>query len=48
MTHLVRLLKLLDPEISEGLRHQDELLENWERAQRLEPLERIPGADQDD
>jgi hypothetical protein len=29
------------------LRHQDELLANWERAQKFEPLERIPGADQD-
>ena len=30
------------------LRHQQELLANWEHAQRFEPLERIPGADQDD
>ena len=30
------------------LRHQVELMENWERAQRFESLERIPGADQDD
>lgn len=29
-------------------KHQAELMENWERAQRFEPLERIPGADQDD
>lgn len=29
-------------------RHRQALLENWERAQRFEPLERIPGADQDD
>jgi len=29
------------------LRHQDELMANWERAQKFEPLERIPGADQD-
>jgi hypothetical protein len=29
-------------------RHQDELLKNWELAQRFEPLERIPGADYDD
>lgn len=29
-------------------RHQDELLVNWEHAQRFEPLERIQGADQDD
>jgi hypothetical protein len=29
-------------------RHQSELLENWDRAQRFESLERIPGADQDD
>jgi hypothetical protein len=28
--------------------HQSELLDNWERAQRFEPLERIQGADQDD
>ncbi|MFO7728639.1 MAG: DUF4160 domain-containing protein [Desulfonatronovibrio sp.] len=28
--------------------HQAELLENWERAQRFEPLERIQGADFDD
>ena len=28
-------------------RHQDELMANWERAQKFEPLERIPGADQD-
>jgi hypothetical protein len=30
------------------LRHQTELLANWERAQRFEPMERISGADQDD
>lgn len=30
------------------LRHQAELLANWERAQRFEPMERISGADQDD
>ena len=30
------------------LRHQAELLENWEHAQAFEPLERIPGADHDD
>lgn len=30
------------------LRQQEELLANWERAQRFEPLERIAGADQDD
>ncbi|MCX8085679.1 MAG: DUF4160 domain-containing protein [Rhodocyclaceae bacterium] len=30
------------------LAHQAELLANWQRAQRFEPLERIPGADQDD
>lgn len=29
-------------------RHRSALLQNWERAQRFEPLERIPGADQDD
>ena len=29
-------------------RHRKELLSNWERAQRFEPLERIQGADQDD
>lgn len=28
--------------------HQIELLDNWERAQRFEPLERIRGADYDD
>jgi len=27
--------------------HQQELLDNWERAQRFEPLERIRGADHD-
>jgi len=30
------------------LRHPQELLVNWERGQRFEPMERIPGADQDD
>ncbi len=30
------------------LSHQQELITNWEHAQNLEPLERIPGADQDD
>lgn len=30
------------------VRHQAELLANWEHAQRFEPLERIPGADHDD
>jgi hypothetical protein len=29
------------------LQHQEELLANWERGQRFEPMERIPGADQD-
>jgi hypothetical protein len=29
------------------LQHQTELVANWERAQALEPLERIPGADHD-
>lgn len=29
-------------------KHQDELLDNWQRAQRFEPLERIEGADHDD
>lgn len=29
------------------LAHQRELLNNWERAQRFEPLERIQGADHD-
>lgn len=29
-------------------RHRDELLANWARACRFEPLERIQGADQDD
>ncbi|MGH7281362.1 MAG: DUF4160 domain-containing protein [Polyangiaceae bacterium] len=28
------------------LEHQIELLENWRRARQLEPLVRIPGADQ--
>ncbi|MDD2775254.1 MAG: DUF4160 domain-containing protein [Gallionella sp.] len=30
------------------LQHQDELLENWQRGQNFEPMERISGADQDD
>ena len=30
------------------LRHRAELLDNWQRAQRFEPLERIQGADHDD
>ncbi len=30
------------------LKHQEELLANWEHGQRFEPMERIPGADQDD
>ena len=30
------------------LRHQQELMDNWARAQRFEPLERIQGADHDD
>ncbi|BBD78238.1 DUF4160 domain-containing protein [Hydrogenophilus thermoluteolus] len=30
------------------LKHQNALLDNWARAQRFEPLERIPGADLDD
>lgn len=30
------------------LAHQYELIRNWEKAQQFEPLERIPGADQDD
>jgi hypothetical protein len=30
------------------LGHQEELMANWDRAQKFEPLERIPGADQDD
>lgn len=29
------------------LEHRAELLSNWARAQALEPLERIPGADSD-
>lgn len=28
--------------------HQIELLNNWERAQRFEPLERVQGADYDE
>ncbi|MDO9227764.1 MAG: DUF4160 domain-containing protein [Pseudomonadota bacterium] len=28
--------------------HRGELLDNWERAQHFEPLERIQGADYDD
>jgi hypothetical protein len=30
------------------LRHRAELLENWERAQRFEPLDRIQRADRDE
>lgn len=30
------------------LAHQQELLANWARAERFEPMERIAGADQDD
>ena len=30
------------------LQHQAELLANWQHAERFEPMERIPGADQDD
>jgi hypothetical protein len=30
------------------LAHQYKLISNWEKAQQFEPLERIPGADQDD
>jgi hypothetical protein len=30
------------------LRHHSELIENWSRAQKFEPLERIRGADYDD
>ena len=30
------------------LQHQNELFDNWQRAQRFEPLERIQGADYDD
>jgi len=30
------------------VRHRAELFENWSRAQRFEPLERIQGADHDD
>ena len=29
-------------------RHEADLMANWNRAQRFESLERIPGADQDD
>ena len=29
------------------LNHQSELFENWRRGQALEPMERIPGADND-
>ena len=29
------------------LAHRQELLDNWDRAQRFEPLERIQGADRD-
>jgi hypothetical protein len=30
------------------LKHQAELITNWEHGQRFEPMERIAGADQDD
>ena len=30
------------------VKHQSELLDNWQRAQNFEPLERIQGADYDD
>jgi hypothetical protein len=30
-----------------ALEHQEALLANWQRARNLEPLERIPGADND-
>ena len=30
------------------LKHREELFENWQRAQKFEPLELIQGADQDD
>jgi hypothetical protein len=30
------------------LHHQAELMQNWQKAQKFEPLERIQGADQDD
>ena len=30
------------------LRHQAELLANWRHAERIDTMERIPGADQDD
>ena len=30
-----------------ALEHRGELLENWQRAQALEPLEKIEGADRD-
>jgi len=30
------------------LLHQSELMDDWQRAQNFEPLERIQGADQDD
>ena len=30
------------------IRHQTELLDNWVRAEKFEPLERIQGADHDD
>jgi Domain of unknown function (DUF4160) len=29
------------------LNHQAELLENWDKAQRFEPLDKIQGADRD-
>ena len=30
------------------LRHQAELLANWQHAERFDTMERIPGTDQDD
>jgi hypothetical protein len=30
------------------LDHHNDLVRNWEHAQRFEPMERIPGADHDD
>jgi hypothetical protein len=31
-----------------ALKHQDELMANWELGEALLPMERIPGADNDD
>jgi hypothetical protein len=31
-----------------ALKHQDELMGNWESGEALLPMERIPGADNDD